>query len=67
MIRCWELSGYELCPIVWNFDTMEMGFTVGKEEIQLVGIGQSEPRLVGTRTVNKALKNGNGRGMLLQI
>ena len=44
-----------------------MGFTVGKEEIRLVGIGQSEPKMVGTRTVDKVLKNGNGKGMLLQI
>ena len=56
-----------LGSIVWNFDIMEMDFTMGKEEIRLVGIGQSEPRLVGTQTVNKALKNGNGKGMLLQI
>ena len=46
---------------------MEMDFTMGKEEIRLVGIGQSEPRLVGTQIVNKALKNGNGKGILLQI
>ena len=72
-----ELEGYDavlgaqwlrtLGPIVWNFDTMEMGFTAGNEEIWLVGIGQSEPRLVCTWTVNKALKNGSGRGMLLKI
>ena len=52
---------------MWNFNTMEMGFTVGKKDVQLVGIGQSEAKQVGSLTVNKTLKKSNGNGMLLQI
>ena len=56
-----------LRPIVWNFNSMEMGFTVGKNEVQLVGLRQTEAKQVGSRTVNRALKKSNGKGMLLQI
>ena len=33
-----------LGPIVWNFDTVEIGFTVGKNEVQLTGLGQTEAK-----------------------
>ena len=56
-----------LGPIVSNFDTMEMGFTVGKKDIRLVGIGNSGVMPVGSKGVNKALEKNKGKGMLLQI
>ena len=37
-----------LGPIVWNFDNMEMGFTLGKKDVRLVGIGHSEAKQVGS-------------------
>ena len=37
-----------LGPITWNFETMEMGFSVGKKKIRLVGIGHSNLRPVGS-------------------
>ena len=72
-----ELEGYDvvlgaqwlktLGPIIWNFETMEMGFSVGKKEIHLVGIGHSEVKLVSSQMVNKAVEKNKGKGMLLQI
>ena len=56
-----------LGPITWNFETIEMGFSVGKKEIRLVGIGHLELRLVGLRMVHKTLEKNKGKGMLLQI
>ena len=44
-----------LALIVWNFNSTEIGFTVGKNEVRLVGLGQTEDKQVGSRTVNKAL------------
>lgn len=64
----WELNGLRtLGLIVWNFDSMEMSFTVGKNKVRLVGFGQAKAKQVGTQTINKALKKSNGKGMLLQI
>ena len=52
---------------MWNFDTMEMGFTVGKKDVRLVGIGHSTVTPVGSRGFNKTLEKNKGKGMLLQI
>ena len=65
---CWELNWLRtLGPLVWNFNSMEISFTVGKNEVRLVGLGQVEAKQVRTQTVNRALKKNNGKGMLLQI
>ena len=56
-----------LGSIVWNFESMEMGFTIGNNEVRLVGLGQTTTKQVGSRTVHRALKRSNGKGMLLQI
>ena len=56
-----------LGPIVWNFDIMEMGFIVGKNDVCLVGIGHSGVTSVGSKGVNKALEKNKGKGMLLLI
>lgn len=56
-----------LGPIVWDFDTMDMGFKVGGSEVKLEGMGKAEVKQVGARSINRALKKNSGTGMLLQI
>ena len=38
----------DIGQIIWNFETMEMGFLVGKKEIRLAGIGHSEVKSVSS-------------------
>ena len=56
-----------LGPILWNFESMEMGFKVGDKEVWLIGLGHSEVKHIGSIGVHKALKKSEGKGMLLQI
>ena len=52
---------------MWNFESMEMGFTIGETEVRLIGLGQIEAKQVGSWSVSKTLKKSNGKGMLLHI
>ena len=52
---------------MWNFNTMEMGFSVGKKDVRLAGIVHLELKAVGSRVVHKTLEKNKGKGMLLQI
>ena len=50
---------------MWNFDTMEMGFTVGKKDVRLVRIGHSVVTPVGLRGFNKALEKKQREGNVI--
>ena len=52
---------------MWNFESMEMGFTIGGKGIKLEGLEHREVKQVGSRSVHRTLKKNNGKGMLLQI
>ncbi|EXB28516.1 hypothetical protein L484_006138 [Morus notabilis] len=56
-----------LGPIIWDFDRMEMTFSVNQKETRLVGMGRAPTTSIGAKAMNKALRVSSNTGMLLQI